>query len=449
VSRPTIARPGHVITLITDDEPEAVQAGLWRPIADGWPEFRAPPRLQILTFERALATDCDALGSAVLATLDGRVQEATLYALLDRLGESHICALLLVSGGCDAESRYGGEGAIVMDRATEPGIIAATLSTLAERQSLIESLMGELSAARRFQGGLRGEIDKIHEELALAASVQKEFLPKSIPQMAGVDVQVLFRPAGYVSGDIYDVQKLDEHHLAFFVADAVGHGVPAALMTMVLARSLTTRLIEPGGTAILPPSEVLRRLNTEMIRRHGESPRFATAVYGVVDCRSREVRIARAGHPAPLVIRGAEVRKLDTDGGLLGVFEDDTFEEVSFTLEPDAFLMIYSDGFETAFPSAGADAYGRRVPTTHFLEQFREAAEQWRRAGLTSAMRTLATKLDAQTGSLHQIDDLTAMVIVPASRRHLDVLFGAEQAADADRPREEVPRRVSEGSVSR
>ncbi|MCA9293564.1 MAG: serine/threonine-protein phosphatase, partial [Phycisphaerales bacterium] len=294
----------------------------------------------------------------------------------------------------------------------------------------------ELRVARRFQGGLRGEIDKIHEELQLAASVQREFLPRKLPQADTVDIQLYYRPAGYVSGDIYDVQKLDDHHLGFFVADAVGHGVPAALMTMVLLRSLTTTVPGPEGRTILPPGAVLENLNNEMILRHGDVPRFATAAYGIVDTRDRTVTIAGAGHPAPVVLGPDGTRAIETSGGLLGVFPEATFDEAEFVLQPDDMLIIYSDGFETAFPGDGADDYARRVPSNRYMHFFRQTAETWRADNLRAAMDELAGKLNAQSGSLHQIDDLTALVLVPARTTPLDRLFRGQAGKGAHAPKE-------------
>ena len=83
------------------------------------------------------------------------------------------------------------------------------------------------------QPPLPAPFDKLDEELRLAARIQCEFLPQEFPTMAGVGFDVLYRPAGYVSGDTYDVQQIDDRLVAFYVADAVGHGVPAALLTML------------------------------------------------------------------------------------------------------------------------------------------------------------------------------------------------------------------------
>jgi len=425
---------GVVVTLITDLPPEQAQATLWRPIADRWPCVLSSPLLRVRSMESFLEGDADFSdadpGSVVLAVVDDRRDGASVYQLIDRLWDRAVGGLLLFTQLNEETERLGGKGVIVMERSADPSVIAAMLYALSERQATVDALKAELLTTRRFQGGLRGQMEKIHEELELAASVQREFLPKTLPNIGGIDFQVMFRPAGYVSGDIYDIQRLDEEHVGFFLADAVGHGVPAALMTMVLTRSLTTRVIEGSGFRLLPPAEVLERLNREMVERHDESPRFATAVYGVVNVRTRAVRIAGAGHPHPLVIgTGGQVRRIETSGGLLGVFADDTFDEAEFVLGPDESLVVYSDGFETAFPTPGADEYGRKVPTRHYLDHFVGMVGRWREADLATAFRQLAHNLDQQAGSLHQIDDLTVIMLAACEERELDRLFRGERSS--------------------
>lgn len=439
MSRPA-ARTARTVTLIADGPPEEAQARLWRPIAQRWPRFIPPPNLQVLSWGLALESTTELHGSVALI-IDAEAHTSTdLFVLLDRLRDDLIPAMILAESEQSLHDTGADDGAMFVPRDSDPTITAAMLCAQSERQATIESLRGEIRIARRFQGGLRGEIDKIHEELQLAASVQREFLPRELPKAPNIDVQVLFRPCGYVSGDIYDVQKLSDTHLGFFVADAVGHGVPAALMTMVLCRCLQTKGMRNGQEVILPPAEVLAGLNRQMVERHGDNPRFATAVYGVVDTRTRTVTLAGAGHPHPLRICGDNVQHVATEGGLLGVFPEAQFDDTTFTMAPDEMLVVYSDGFETAFPAPSADEYGRRVPNSHYLDRFTAMAAAWRAGGLSGALRDLSEQIDRQSGSLHQVDDLTALVVTPHVERSVDRLFsGAPAAGDHPTPRPTTP----------
>lgn len=262
---------------------------------------------------------------------------------------------------------------------------------------------------RLSHGGLGTEVERMHEELQLAAQAQRELLPRELPTINGISVAALWRPAQYVSGDIYDVIRLDDDHLGLFLADAVGHGVAAALMTMVISRSLVTRVAEGSSWQILDPSEVLTQLNQQMLGRHIHPSRFATAVYAVINCRSRRMVLSAAGHPPPFLVH-ADGRSdtLETSGGLLGVFDDEDYDQVEIDLETGDRLLMYTDGFEQAFPRDESAENGTSLPSDRCREEFRKLCSIANPEGMIEA---IGRRLDVQSGSLHQADDLTLLCI--------------------------------------
>lgn len=418
--------PTPTITLLANTDLERVQTTWWRAVAQAWPAEAPPPALQLLPREDAERDPGLIAGDACAAWFERTPARQDLARLADAMHHRGAPALFVFPEVGAAECAINSDGVIAVARTESPSTMAAMLRALSQRQGAVESLLRELAVVRRCQAGMRGEMDRVHEELQLAAQVQRDFLPTSLPTFDGTDFGVLCRPAGYVSGDIYDVVRLDDRHAGFFIADAIGHGVPAALMTMVIARALPMVDRDGRATRVVPPGEALTRLNAELIRRQGESPRFASAVYGVLDTRTRRVRIASAGHPYPLLF-GAEGRStVRTEGGLLGVFPEEVYQEVEIEIGEGDTLVLHSDGFETAFPEPGADPYGRRMPTTHYVAHFDALAKQ-ARDGLTlgQAMQVLARSLDAQTGSLHQVDDITVLAVRAVSHRRAEDLVPA------------------------
>jgi sigma-B regulation protein RsbU (phosphoserine phosphatase) len=220
---------------------------------------------------------------------------------------------------------------------------------------------------------------------------------------------IVYRPASYVSGDIYDIIELDEDHTGFFLADAVGHGVPAALMTMVITQGLHKTEGEGDNPHIVPPAEALRRLNNTMTEHAGEQARFATAVYAIHNKRTNEITIAGAGHPPSLLVRSAtgEVEHLESDGPLLGVFPDVEFGQETVKIHPGDVFIMYSDGFEVAFPNEDAIGDDRKRPTLTYLAELAQAGAGI--GSLADAIGTLESHLDSSNGSLHQPDDVTAL----------------------------------------
>ena len=328
-------------------------------------------------------------------------------ALREAIAQS-IPVLALADGWNTADALPPGIS-FAIDPSQGPEHLATALHALISRQREVERLQGETVSAMRFSGGLRHEISTIQGELQLAASVQREFLPRTLPSVAGITSAALWRPAAYVSGDLYGVVRIDEHHLGFFVVDAVGHGVPAALLTLVISRTLPNKEIVDSSYRILPPGEALGRVNADMMTRVGRTTRFATAVYAVMETRTAEVTVASAGHPPLLrLFPDGRLETVATEGGLLGVFADEVFENRTFTVSRGEKLLFYTDGFEQAFPELGHDPSAPRLPNRRYIDVFREFTQE-RDPGAFIAH--IESRLDEESSDFPQIDDLTLLCV--------------------------------------
>lgn len=390
-----------------------------------WPAYERPA-WQALS-PTALAEDQASLANAgVVWLVMQQAGTSACYELIGQLQDAHTPAVLscqkLAARRPDlsAGALYQ-EGVVLSPPGTDSQTTCAMLRSLWSQVPSMLELQGELALMQQQHGGLTGQIQRMDEELRLAAQLQRDFLPTTLPRMHDLDCRVLWRPANYVSGDIYDVLRLDENHLGIFIADAVGHGVPAALMTMYIKRSLHTKTIDPSlpdGYRLVEPAETLARLNHDLIERQGDQVRFATACYAIVDCRNYEVRLARAGHPYPILLRtDGHSQSLESEGSLLGVFEQEQFEQITAQLEPGDRMLLYSDGFEVAFPDAEVNGTSR-IASMQYCQEF----EDLRHGPLGQALHRLEEKLDAQVGSLNQRDDLTVVCLAVA---------GAEAEAEA------------------
>lgn len=347
----------------------------------------------------------------VVVLLGGRDTPTGLTGLLDAAETARVPVMMLID---DSGQRRAAIEDVAVERLdAPPERVAACIRGMLSRQSEVERLNRELDVATRFTSGLRDEIARMQEELQLAAHVQREFLPRSFPQVGSVRMDAFWRPASYVSGDIYDVMRLDEDHVGVFVADAVGHGVPAALLTMVICRALPAKETGSNSYRIVPPAEALARINADLISHQGRTTRFATAVYCVINGRTGVVRLASAGHPAPVLLRaGGGSELVNCSGGLLGVFDGETYAETELTLHPGDRLMLYSDGFEQAFPGDPTGSRRSRLPSKRYLEEFEALAQV---LTPTEMVQQIGRRVDMQFGSLHQADDMTLVVIERAA----------------------------------
>ena len=249
-------------------------------------------------------------------------------------------------------------------------------------QRELDRMREEIELLRRRDVALQFYMHRLDEELKLAARVQQDFLPKSMPKIGPLRFHTLFRPAAHVSGDLYDVMRLDESHVGFYMADAVGHGMPAALLTMFLKQALVTKVIDHTGYRLLQPSVTMQKLNDALVAQNLSTATFATALYGNINYRTLKLTFARGGHPDPILLsRDGELKILESEGALLGIFPDDVYQQSAVELQPGDRVFIYSDGVEMAFSSSDSPSpaqwrellYARRdLPTAEIISDLRE-----------------------------------------------------------------------------
>src|SRR5581483_4339325 len=178
-----------------------------------------------------------------------------------------------------------------------------------------------------------------------------------------------------VGGDFYDVFRLDERHVGFYVADAMGHGVPASLLTVFLKKAVQPKEVSGTSYRLVPPDEVLARLNRDLIAQGLADLPFITMVYGLLDCQSGGVDIARAGHPYPVYLpRVGEPESWESPGTLLGVFEAE-YPVLRRQLHPGDKLLVFTDGLPTEVAEIGqpgpvlhAAAEHRGLPIEAFVD---------------------------------------------------------------------------------
>jgi len=189
--------------------------------------------------------------------------------------------------------------------------------------------------------------EQLEHQLKMAGLVQRDFLPRTLPNSDKLKWAISFMPADWVSGDIYDVARLDENHIGFYMADAVGHSIPAALLTMFLKHAVQMRQTLGNKYKIFSPLEVISTLNKRMIEQNLSGCQFTTSCYCLLNTQTLQLTLCRAGHPYPIFIqKNKQPRLLQTKGSLLGIFDSAQFEQETIQLAVGDKLLIYSDGAE-------------------------------------------------------------------------------------------------------
>jgi sigma-B regulation protein RsbU (phosphoserine phosphatase) len=209
-----------------------------------------------------------------------------------------------------------------------------------------DRLAAECDELRRLNKRLQQLHQQIDYQMQLAQRIQASFLPKSLPEIPHGRFAVHYQPRDRVGGDFYDVFRLDENHVGLYVADVMGHGVPASLLTIFVKKGVQAKEVFGRDYRLVPPEEVLGRLNNDLIDQSLSEHPFITMTYALYNDRDGAFRFARAGHPYPLYVplTGAPVFWRQ-EGLLLGV-TDATFPARSYPLKPGDKVLLYSDGID-------------------------------------------------------------------------------------------------------
>jgi sigma-B regulation protein RsbU (phosphoserine phosphatase) len=285
---------------------------------------------------------------------------------------------------------------IVLPRPLETGELLAQIHALLRIKEQHDQLTAKASEADRISKRLQAAYQQLDQELEWAQRIQESFLPQSLPRLSQIEFAARYKPCGRVGGDFYDVFRLDEHHVGFYVADAMGHGVPASLLTVFVKRGVKPKEIADRAYRLVPPSEVLHHLNQDLIAQAVSETPFITMAYVLLDVRDGSLEFARAGHPYPLYVpREGPPTLWQTEGSLLGVF-DVHFPVRTYVLQPGDKLLLYTDGMDGA-------AF-EQCPTG--ISSLLAAAQRHRSLPIGDFVERLAADLFNQT---KQTDDLTLL----------------------------------------
>lgn len=187
-----------------------------------------------------------------------------------------------------------------------------------------------------------------NERGRIARTLQRGLLPR-LPEVEEVEVGVEYLPLGEeneVGGDFYDVIRTGPDRLVAVVGDVCGKGATAAAAT-ALARYTIQAVVQLDDS----PAGALSSLNDAMLRQMDDL-KFSTVACARLQRASGyefDLTMARAGHPAPLILRaGGEIEKICPSGRALGVFDDPCLSEQSVRLGPGDTAVFYTDGLTEA-----------------------------------------------------------------------------------------------------
>lgn len=197
-------------------------------------------------------------------------------------------------------------------------------------QVLLETLRASVSIKLREQA--------LADQMEQARTIQRSLLPARMPEFEGYDIAARSIPATEVGGDVYDIQIVEDGVLGLMLADASGHGLPAALQARDVVIGL--RMGQSEGEKI---SGTVSRLN-QVINNSGLASRFISLFYAELEMPGN-LTYVNGGHCPPLLVTPQkQAYELPATGPVLGPLPGAVYRRGYVTLKPGEVLVVYTDG---------------------------------------------------------------------------------------------------------
>jgi len=242
-------------------------------------------------------------------------------------------------------------------------------------------------------------------DLEIAREIQRWLVPESPPQVAGVEIAFVSRPANTVGGDYYDAflrdvpsSKPNSKRLLLVVADVAGKSVPAALLMATFQASLRT--LAEAHTSLL---ELVEGLNRYACAHSLGGRRFTTAFFAELEPETGVLSYVRAGHNAPFIRRASgSLERLEAGDLPLGIDAGARFTCGAATMAARDLLVIFTDGLIEAVNDADQEFGESRL-----LDVLKSSDA----AGAQATLKNLLSAVDAFVGHTRQHDDITCLLL--------------------------------------
>ncbi len=241
------------------------------------------------------------------------------------------------------------------------------------------------------------DAERVKREMEIAQQIQMGLLPAVPPEVPGIELAGRCLPATQVGGDYYDFFLSPDRTLGVVIADVSGHNVGAALMMAAARSTLRSEVLTRRS-----PANILKNTNLVLYDDLTHAELFITMFYAEYDAQTRILRYSNGGHNHPIVLRENTCIFLDTDGMLIGMLKSVDFEEKTIQLQPNDFVIFYTDGVVEAVNEAGE---------MFKLNRLCEVIEaSWQRDA-SQLLNTIYEQLEQYSGNTLRSDDITVVVL--------------------------------------
>ncbi len=240
---------------------------------------------------------------------------------------------------------------------------------------------------------LKQTLKIIQSDLLTSKKIQENSLMIDKDQLDDLDFIPHYLPMAEVGGDFYAIGKINEKKYRLFLADATGHGVQGAMITMAIKG-----IYDSIKFYELEVNDILSIFNNEFFQRYASLNSFLTAILVDIDLLNETITFSSAGHPACALLQNGNLQLLPKTGKIIGVSKDNTYQTQTFPFKEGDRLYTYTDGIFEQFNSMNEEFGEARL---HQLIQ--SSANE----SLTQSLDTIITSLQSFLSGKPLEDDVT------------------------------------------
>ncbi|MBM9547952.1 SpoIIE family protein phosphatase [Leptospira sp. 201903074] len=221
------------------------------------------------------------------------------------------------------------------------------IASLADITLFAFALADRIQLLRQEKDMALAQVTSLRRERKISRDILMQSLPKTIPDVKNLQIQIYILPMKDVGGDFYEFFSPNPYEIGIVLCDVSGHGIPASLISAMGKVAFTTQ-----KDNISSPKQVLEGMNRVL---YGNcNPQYVTASYVYLNTSTKVWRFGRAGHPSAYLQRASgEIIKVHPKGKIIGVFPEIQIEETTYRVEPKDRILILSDGVLECFNPEG------------------------------------------------------------------------------------------------
>ena len=276
----------------------------------------------------------------------------------------------------------------------------STINEISDLASSIDTLEADMVNYISNITSITAEKEHLQTELNLAANIQQNAIPHdypAFPERTDFNIFGSMTPALGIGGDFYNYKLIDDDHLAMWIGDVSGKGIPAALF-MMSVNSMITGAVHSGGT----PAEMLMQVNNH-ICENNEAEMFVTVWLGILELSTGKLIHVNAGHEDPVLYQNGKFELLtDKHCFIIGGRKGIAYRNLELTLTPRDKFFIYTDGVPEATNGEGK---------MFRIERALEALDKVKEGSPEEVLKFMKKSVDEFVGVAVQFDDLTMLCI--------------------------------------